>query len=304
MDSPQDSPQPLVDSGAAPLPASPRTLTMVLMLGGLIVLATFFGRHLLIQMANDTGNDSAPAPRPRINAPFIKSADVVVDTMLEVAQITQDDLVYDLGCGDGRIIVTAAHERGCRGVGFDIDPERVAEANKNVQLHDVGQLVEIKEQDIFQVDLSKANVAVMYLLPWMMQKLPPQFEQMQPGSRIVSHDFYIEGVEPERVVEISVGPNDTRHFVFLYTVPLCWNPNMPNKPPLQGLADRAEANKAAAETAANKTEANKTEANKAEAKKTEADNARVKSKDAAQADLREEQMAGETRAAPVRQREP
>jgi len=219
---------------------------LVLLFGGVVVIAGAFGRQALIQRVENTVYDPAPKPHPRLNAPFIKSGGAVVDKMVELAQLTPEDLVYDLGCGDGRIIVTAALQSGCQGVGFDIDPERVAEANKNVELHEVGKLVSIQEQDIFQLDLSKANVAMMYLLPWMMQRLPPQFEKMAPGSRIVSHDFYIEGVEPERVAVVHDDPTQSQHFVFLYTVPLRWNPDMPKKPPMQGIADRADAARAAA----------------------------------------------------------
>lgn len=248
-----DSSPPPADSGPVLLPAARRKRTVVLIAGCLIVAATLCGRYALIHFADHAGYDPTPAPRPRINAPFITSADAVVDKMVEIAQLTKDDLVYDLGCGDGRIIVTAALKSGCRGVGFDIDPLRVAEAKKNVELHDVQRLVSIQERDIFQVDLSQADVAVMYLLPWMMQKLPPQFEKMKPGSRIVSHDFHIEGVEPERVVNVYVKPDDIRHVVFLYTVPLRWNPDMPNKPPQQGVADRADAQRAAAKKQADAT---------------------------------------------------
>ena len=244
-----DSSKPPAASGTAPMATSVRRPTVLLIFACLILVVAFFGRHLLIQGANDLEVDPTPAPRPRLNAPFITSADVVVDKMIELAQLTEDDLVYDLGCGDGRIIVTAALKSGCRGVGFDIDPKRVAEANKNVELHDVGRLVSIEEQDIFKTDLSQANVALMYLLPWMMQRLPPQFEKMKPGSRIVSHDFHIDGVEPERVVRVDVEATHSRHVLFLYTVPLRWNPDMPNKPPTQGIADRADAEKAAKEKA-------------------------------------------------------
>ncbi len=242
-----DSPETRVDSPPAPLPRSRSNVVAVLVIGGVAIAAGLIGRQVLTQRANNTVFTPDPHPRPRLNAPFVTSEDVVVDKMIELAELTKDDVVYDLGCGDGRIIITAALQSGCKGTGFDIDPERVGEAQKNVELHDVKQLVTIKEQDIFALDLSKANVAMMYLLPWMMQRLTPQFEKMQPGSKIVSHDFYIEGVEPERVAEVKVGTRQSRHFVFMYTVPLRWNPDMPNKPPQQGIADRADAAQAAAE---------------------------------------------------------
>ena len=243
-----DSSQPLADSGPT-LPKSRRNMAAILIFGCLILVAGLFGRHLLLQHANNQEYDPTPTPRPMLNAPFITSADAVVDKMVEIAQLTEDDLVYDLGCGDGRIIVTAALKSGCQGVGIDIDPVRVAEANKNVELHDVARIVSIKEQDVFKVDLSEADVVMMYLLPLMVQKLTPQFDQMKPGSRIVSHDYFIEGVEPERVVYVDVDSEQSQHVVYLYTLPLRWNPNMPNKPPALGVADRADAEKAAAEKA-------------------------------------------------------
>jgi SAM-dependent methyltransferase len=243
-----DSSPPPADSGV-PVPKSRRRLAVVAVVGCLLLVAALVGRYLLLQEAANPTPIADPPPRPRLNAPFITSPNVIVDKMVEIAQLSKDDIVFDLGCGDGRIIVTAALKSGCQGIGFDIEPERVAEANKNVELHDVGRLVSIKEQDIFELDLSKADVAMMYLLPWMMQKLAPQFDQMKPGSRIVSHDFYIVGVEPDRVAQIFVGPNHDRHFVYLYTAPLRWNSNMPDRPPLQGILDRADAAKAAAEKA-------------------------------------------------------
>jgi tRNA A58 N-methylase Trm61 len=137
--------------------------------------------------------------------------------MIETAQIEADDLVYDLGCGDGRLVITAAVQKGCRGIGFDIEPERVAEAQANVKLHDVESLVEIRLQDVFKVDLSEADVVLMYLLPQMLRDLKPQFAQCRPGTRLVSHDFQIEGVQVDRTVEVFL---PERHFVHLYVTPL------------------------------------------------------------------------------------
>jgi SAM-dependent methyltransferase len=132
-------------------------------------------------------------------------------------------MVYDLGCGDGRLVIEAAKRARCRGVGFDKDPQRVAEARANIQQKQVEDLVRIEECDIFSVDLSKANVVVMYLLPWMVKALVPQFDAMTPGSRIVSHDFRIEGIEPDKIVEVEAGKFDTRQLI-LYVTPLRRSP--------------------------------------------------------------------------------
>lgn len=158
-----------------------------------------------------------------LNAPFITTADSIVDKMVEVAELSKDDIVYDLGCGDGRLVITAALEHGCHGVGIDIDPQRVIEARANVELHGVGHLVEIREQDVFTVDLSETDVVLMYLLPWMTKRLVPQFQQMPPGSRIVSHDFGIgdiKYIEPGSTHQVPSEDKDETHLVHRWDTPL------------------------------------------------------------------------------------
>ena len=192
---------------------------IILVLGMLFVGAGLYGRARLTDYADPIHLDPTPLPRVPKNAPFIKSADSVVDAMVELGNITDQDMVYDLGCGDGKIVITAAVQTGCRGIGFDIDLERVAEANENVKLHEVEKLVTIKQEDVFLVDLREANVIVMYLLPWMIQKLVAQFDQCPPGTRIVSHDFKIENVKEEKMIKVAVEGN-SEHYVFLYVTPL------------------------------------------------------------------------------------
>jgi tRNA G37 N-methylase Trm5 len=115
--------------------------------------------------------------------------------------------------------VAAAKKSGCKAVGFDIDPKRIAEANENVKKNKVGDLVKIKQEDIFELDLSKANVITLYLLPSLNVKLIPQLEKLKPGSRIVSHDFDMRGVEPDQKIEVT--PKEGRsHTVYLWTTPL------------------------------------------------------------------------------------
>lgn len=188
-------------------------------------------RHFLSQAARQP--DSSPPPvRQGLNAPFITTPDLVVEKMVEVARLTKNDLVYDLGCGDGRIVITAAMKSGCSGVGFDIDPERVVESAENAKLHEVDGRVQIMEQDVFTVDLSKADVVMMYLLPWMMNKLLPQFQEMREGCRIVSHDFWIDGVEPEGIFDLPDGDDDRTTSIYVYRTPLVLNPAMEKgKPP-------------------------------------------------------------------------
>ena len=163
--------------------------------------------------------------RPDVH--YVPTPQNVVDRMLELAEVKKDDLVYDLGCGDGRIVVTAAKKYGCKGVGYDIDPQRVRESLENVEKNNVGHLVRIEQKDIFTLDLSDANVITLYLLPELNVKLIPQLEKLKPGSRIVSHDFAMKGVKPDQVVNVNTdqGDNDeydgySAHTIYLWTVPL------------------------------------------------------------------------------------
>ncbi len=161
--------------------------------------------------------EAKPARTPDVI--YVPTPHEVVAKMLEMAEVTKDDLVYDLGCGDGRIVVAAAKKCGCKAVGFDIDPKRIAEAKENVKKNNCGRLVTIEQKDIFELDLSKANVITLYLLPSLNVKLIPQLEKLKPGSRIVSHDFDMRGVEPDQKIEVA--PKDGRsHTVYLWTTPL------------------------------------------------------------------------------------
>jgi SAM-dependent methyltransferase len=116
--------------------------------------------------------------------------------MLELAEIKSGDVVYDLGCGDGRIVVAAAKKFGVKAIGFDIDPVRVKEAWANVRSNKVEHLVSIRQADIFTLDLREASVVALYLLPELNVRLMPQLERLKPGSRIVSHDFDMRGAKP------------------------------------------------------------------------------------------------------------
>lgn len=150
---------------------------------------------------------------------FVPTPQEVVDHMLTLADVKKEDVVYDLGCGDGRIVVTAAKKYGCKAWGFDIDPDRIKESLENVKKNKVGELVSIKKQDIFTLDLSKANVVTLYLLPDLNVKLIPQLEKMKDGSRIVSNSFDMKGVKPKKVetVKLKDGGEKT---VYLWVTPL------------------------------------------------------------------------------------
>lgn len=151
---------------------------------------------------------------------YVPTPNDVVEKMLEMAKVTQGDLVYDLGCGDGRIVVTAAHTYGCKAVGYEIDPDRVADARKNVRKRKVEHLVKIIQADIFKLDLSKASVITMYLLPDMEVKLLPQLKKLKPGSRIVVHDYPIRGIRADRSLSMTSKEDNVEHQLYLYTLPL------------------------------------------------------------------------------------
>ena len=120
---------------------------------------------------------------------YVPTPDYVVEAMLKMANVTASDVVYDLGSGDGRIPITAAQKYGARGVGIDINPQRIKEANENLAKANVGDKVKFLNQDLFETDLSPATVITLYLLPSLNQKLMPKLKQLKPGTRIVSHSF-------------------------------------------------------------------------------------------------------------------
>jgi SAM-dependent methyltransferase len=147
----------------------------------------------------------------------------VVEKMLDLAKLKTGDVVFDLGCGDGRVVVQAARKRGCRGVGFEIVPELVREARANARQYDVEHLVEIRQADLFKVDFQEATVVPMYLLPDMIVKLTPKLEGLKPGTRIVAHDYYIQGIKADEVVSVVSNETNVEHNLYVYTTPLVRN---------------------------------------------------------------------------------
>lgn len=146
---------------------------------------------------------------------YVPTPQEVVDEMLALAKVTKNDVIYDLGSGDGRIPITAAQKFGTRGVGIDINPERIKEANANAQKAGVSDQVKFLNQDLFTTNLSEASVVTLYLLPQLNVKLRPQlFKQLKPATRIVSHDFDMGEWKPERVVKTKEGST-----IYLWTIP-------------------------------------------------------------------------------------
>jgi cyclopropane fatty-acyl-phospholipid synthase-like methyltransferase len=137
-------------------------------------------------------------------APFVPTPQEVVDRMLELAQVSQGDLLYDLGSGDGRIVITAARRYGAQAVGFEIDPALVTDSKRNIKEAGVEALAEIRDQDVRTVDLTPASVVTMYLYPGANLRLRAAImRQLKPGSRVVSHDFSMGDWKPDRVERMT-----------------------------------------------------------------------------------------------------
>ena len=154
------------------------------------------------------GNDGplllAQAPARTPDVIYVPTPQEVVDTMLDLAKPTKNDLVYDLGCGDGRIVVTAAKKYGARGIGVDIDPQRIIEANANVRAEKVGDRVKIVQGDLFEFDFKDATIVALYLLPSLNLKLRPKlWRELKPGTRVVSHDFDMGDWVPDQKVNVA-----------------------------------------------------------------------------------------------------
>jgi len=171
-------------------------------------------------------------PERKPDVIYVPTPRKVVEEMLRMAELRPDDVVYDLGCGDGRIVIAAAQLRGVKAVGYDIDPERVKEARANVRAAGVEHLVRIEQADVFTLDLTGASVITLYLLPQLNVRLMPQLARLRPGSRILSHNFDMRGAKPVEVRHVTVEPGgdgdffvdeDGNHTVYKWVVP--WEPD-------------------------------------------------------------------------------
>ena len=151
---------------------------------------------------------------------YIPTPHDVVGQMLDLAGVRKNDVVYDLGCGDGRIVVAAAKRFGCRAVGVDVDPLRIEDARRNVKENRLEHLVTIREGDLFQVDLSEATVVTLYLSTRYNTRLIPQLDRMKPGSRVVSHLFGIQGAKPQKLIQVASEADEHKHALLLWTTPL------------------------------------------------------------------------------------
>ena len=161
---------------------------------------------------------SVQAQEVRLDVPFVPTPYEVVDEMLRLAELKKGDILYDLGCGDGRIVIEAAKRAGIRAVGIDIDPERIEESEANARKAGVEKLVEFRCQNIFEADFKEATVVTMYLLPDVNIRLRPTIlRELRPGTRVVSHSFDMDEWEPEKHTYVAAGLYP--HSVYLWIVP-------------------------------------------------------------------------------------
>lgn len=171
---------------AGPSAASARTLFLALLLGAAACCAR--------------------AQSPRLDVPYVPTPQPVVDRMLELARVNANDLIYDLGSGDGRIVITAAKRYGARGVGIDLDPQRIDEARDNARTAGVEGKVRFINGDLFKADLSGATVVTLYLLNSINRDLRPQlWKQLKVGTRVVSHAFDMGDEWPPQRVDMVDG---------------------------------------------------------------------------------------------------
>lgn len=157
------------------------------------------------------------APRAP-DVPYEPSPPEVVRAMLELAGVTSSDLVYDLGSGDGRIVIAAAKDFGARGVGIDIDPKRIAESNENAKRANVTDRVKFVQGDLFESDFSAATVITLFLWPHINMKLRPQLLKLKPGTRIVSYVHDMGDWKPDRTVKVRVKEDGRERTIYLWTV--------------------------------------------------------------------------------------
>ena len=153
-----------------------------------------------------------------LDVPYVTTPDIIVDEMLKIAEVKETDVLYDLGSGDGRIPITAARRFGTRGVGIDLDPQRVKDANANAAKAKVTDKVKFIEGDLFEQDFSAATVIMLYLLPDINIKLRPKLLAMPPGTRIVSHNYGMGSWNPEVIKTIKT-PDGETHYIYFWRVP-------------------------------------------------------------------------------------
>ena len=168
-----------------------------------------------------SGAAAAQEAKKAPEVPYVPTTQVAVEAMLKLAGVTSEDVVYDLGCGDGRIVITAAKLYGARGVGIDIDPQRIGEANENAKKAGVEHLVRFEENDLFKANIREASVVTLFLLTRVNAQLRPKLlNELRVGTRVVSNTFDMGDWKPEK--EFTVDTGDEGYFsrkLYLWTIP-------------------------------------------------------------------------------------
>jgi SAM-dependent methyltransferase len=182
-----------------------RALVLALAVALTIVLDTLQGPQSVVNTLIASFKGERPERPPDI--PFVASPHAVVDQLLRLARVTPNDVVYDLGSGDGRIVIAAARTYQARAVGIELDPKMIRLATRNAERAGVARQVAFREEDLFQADISDATVVVLFLDPSMNQKLRPKLEaELRPGARIVSHAFGMSEWTPEKTIMVARRP--------------------------------------------------------------------------------------------------
>lgn len=201
-----------------------------------LLLATSIGCGNNQPASDFTAATSSPSPPPAtsptstpkvagvevvdqpLDVPYVPTPDEVVARMLTMAKVTGKDFLYDLGSGDGRIVITAARNYGARGIGYDLNPKRIQESNENARKAGVTDRVRFIQKDLFEADLTGATVVTLYLLPDVNLRLRPKLlDELRPGTRIVSHNYDMGDWKAEAVEELTI--KGTKHYVYRWTVP-------------------------------------------------------------------------------------
>ena len=166
----------------------------------------------------------------KLDIPFVPSPMIVVERMLQLAEVKKHDLLYDLGSGDGRIVIQAAKQYGTRGVGIDMNPELVEKARANAEKEGVSHLVEFRAADGLTVDISQATVVTLYMFKWFNNQMRPKLQRLKPGARIVAHDFDIDEWKPTKIETVDATSDPESYFSESRTLYL-WKIDAPQPAP-------------------------------------------------------------------------